>query len=36
VLHGKRSGEVIVRNLKPKVIKGKREAVDKKHDGGDA
>jgi hypothetical protein len=29
VLHGKRDGEVAVRNVKPKVIKGRREAIDK-------
>jgi hypothetical protein len=27
VLHGKRDGEVIVRNVKPKVLKGKREVI---------
>jgi hypothetical protein len=29
LLSGKRSGEVIVRNIKPKVISGSREVVDK-------
>jgi hypothetical protein len=28
VLHGKRDGEVAVRNVKPKIIKGKREVID--------
>jgi hypothetical protein len=28
VLHGKREGEVAVRNVKPKVVKGRREVVD--------
>jgi hypothetical protein len=29
-LHGKRDGEVIVRNVKPKITAGKREVIDKK------
>jgi hypothetical protein len=30
VLHGKRDGEVAVRNVKPKIIKGVRDVIDKK------
>jgi hypothetical protein len=30
ILHGRRDGEVIVRNVKPKITAGKREVVDKK------
>jgi hypothetical protein len=35
LLSGKREGEVIVRNVKPKVIRGSREVVDKKYEGGE-
>jgi hypothetical protein len=29
-LHGRREGEVIVKNVKPKITAGKREVIDKK------
>jgi hypothetical protein len=30
LMHGKREGEIIIRNVKPKITAGKREVIDKK------
>jgi hypothetical protein len=32
LLRGKKDGEVIIRNVRPKVIKGSREVVDEKYE----
>jgi hypothetical protein len=34
LLRGKKDGEVVIRNVKPKVIKGAHEVIDVKYEGG--